>query len=46
MGHSDVSRTFQVYGGWCREMGADAALLRETWADGANAAPDAAPGES
>jgi len=31
MGHSDVSRTFQVYGGWCREMGADPAALREVW---------------
>jgi integrase len=32
MGHADVSRKFQVYGGWCREMGASAAHLRETWA--------------
>ena len=31
MGHADVSRTFQVYGGWCMEMGADAAALREAW---------------
>jgi len=31
MGHSDVSRTFQVYGGWVREMGANAAQLRSTW---------------
>ena len=32
MGHTDVSLTFRVYGGWCREMGADAAALRATWA--------------
>jgi integrase len=42
MGHSDVSRTFTVYGGWVREMGADAATLRETWLEGANTAPDTA----
>jgi integrase len=39
MGHADVSRTFATYGGWCREMGADAAALRESWASGTNAAP-------
>lgn len=33
MGHADVSRTFQVYGGWVREMGSDAAALRERWAN-------------
>jgi integrase len=32
MGHADVSRTFQVYGGWVREMGADVAAMREAWA--------------
>jgi integrase len=32
MGHADVSRTFQVYGGWCREMGSDAAAMRARWA--------------
>lgn len=32
MGHADVSRTFTVYGGWCLEMGEDAATLRESWA--------------
>jgi integrase len=32
MGHADVSRTFQVYGGWVREMGADSAAMREAWA--------------
>ena len=32
MGHADVSRTFEVYGGWVREMGADAAVRRERWA--------------
>ena len=31
MGHSDVSRTFTVYGGWVREMGADAAALPAAW---------------
>jgi integrase len=31
MGHSDVSRTFQVYCGWVREMGANAAQLRSAW---------------
>jgi integrase len=38
MGHADVKRTFAVYGGWCREMGADAAVLRETWATSQSAA--------
>jgi integrase len=42
MGHADVSRTFTVYGGWVREMGADAAALRESWAAGTNAAPGVA----
>jgi integrase len=46
MGHADVSRTFQVYGGWCIEMGADAAALRETWANGTNTAPRGAENES
>jgi integrase len=41
MGHDDVSRTFTVYGGWVREMGADAAKLRETWIGGTNTAPAA-----
>jgi hypothetical protein len=36
MGHADVSRTFKVYGGWVREMGAYAAALRESWARDAN----------
>lgn len=31
MGHADVSRTFQVYGGWVREMGAEVAAMREQW---------------
>jgi integrase len=41
MGHSDVSRTFTVYGGWVREMGADAAAMRAAWilADCTNMAP-------
>jgi hypothetical protein len=44
MGHSDVSRTFTVYGGWVREMGADAAAMRGAWilAGGATAALDSA----
>jgi integrase len=46
MGHADVSRTFTVYGGWVREMGADAAALRETWARGTNKAPAIAEDES
>jgi hypothetical protein len=45
MGHADVNRTFATYGGWVREMGADAAALRERWADGANTAPNR-PGTS
>ena len=32
MGHADVSTTFRVYGGWCAEMGAEAAVLRAAWA--------------
>jgi integrase len=32
MGHADVSRTYQVYGGWAQEMGERAASLREDWA--------------
>ena len=39
MGHADVSRTFTVYGGSVREMGADAAKLRERWIGGTNRAP-------
>jgi len=31
MGHADVNRTFATYGGWVREMGSDAARLREAW---------------
>jgi integrase len=44
MGHSDVSRTFTVYGGWVSEMGADATALRAAWiqANGANVAPTTA----
>jgi hypothetical protein len=41
MGHADVTRTFQVYGGWVREMGADAATLRESWAAGTTVATTA-----
>ena len=32
-GDVDLSHTFQVYGGWVREMGADAAQPRERWAE-------------
>lgn len=32
MGHTSTERTFKVYGGWCREMGADAAAMRAAWA--------------
>ena len=31
MGHSDINRTFAVYGGWVTEMGADAAAMRSAW---------------
>jgi integrase len=33
MGHTSTEQTFRVYGGWCREMGADAAAMREAWAE-------------
>lgn len=39
MGHADVSRTFQVYGGWAVERGENAAAIRETWASNAQSAP-------
>jgi integrase len=32
MGHTTTEQTFKVYGGWCREMGADAAAMRSAWA--------------
>jgi integrase len=31
MGHADINRTYATYGGWVREMGSDAAALREIW---------------
>ena len=40
MGHADVSTTFKVYGGWCMEMGAEAAVLRSAWAKGTAEAHD------
>jgi integrase len=46
MGHASTERTFSVYGGWCHEMGADAAALRESWAAGTNTAQDDAETES
>ena len=36
MGHADINRTFATYGGWVREMGADAAAMREAWQTTAN----------
>jgi integrase len=33
MGHTSTEMTFRIYGGWCREMGADAAAMREAWAE-------------
>jgi integrase len=33
MGHTSTEQTFRVYGGWCREMGADAAAMRTAWAE-------------
>jgi hypothetical protein len=32
MGHTSTEQTFKVYGGWCREMGEDAAAMRSAWA--------------
>jgi integrase len=46
MGHTSTEQTFKVYGGWCREMGADAAALRSAWASGAIVEPDTLGGES
>jgi integrase len=43
MGHASTERTFAVYGGWCHEMGADAALLRARWAEAATAAQEGGP---
>ena len=43
MGHTNVSRTFITYGGWVREMGSEAAALREAFlARGTNMAPHTA----
>jgi hypothetical protein len=46
MGHADVSRTFIVYGGWSREMGENAASLRETWVGATNTPPHASESPS
>ena len=46
MGHADVNRTFATYGGWVREMGADAALMRQTWLENQARGTNQAPGES
>ena len=32
MGHESTEHTFRVYGGWCLEVGAEAAALRAAWA--------------
>ena len=42
MGHADVNRTFATYGGWVREMGSDAAAMRERWAENLAAGTHAA----
>jgi hypothetical protein len=42
MGHESTEHTFRVYGGWCAEVGADAAALRQKWAGDTIAAPPAA----
>jgi integrase len=45
LGHETTEQTFKVYGGWCRERGADAAAMREAWAERKNAErTDSAPG--
>lgn len=36
MGHTTTEQTYKVYGGWCREMGADAAAMRKAWASRAD----------
>jgi integrase len=46
MGHATTEQTFRVYGGWCREMGADAAKLRSAWAEKASGGTNVAPGTS
>ena len=33
IGHTSTEMTYRIYGGWCREMGADAAAMREAWAE-------------
>jgi integrase len=43
MGHADVNRTFATYGGWVREIGADAAAMRERWAEKSAGGTDTAP---
>jgi integrase len=45
MGHESTEHTFRVYGGWCLEVGAEAAALRAAWAaDGRGAQDDAGSG--
>lgn len=44
MGHTSTEQTFKVYGGWCREMGADAAAMRSAWAEKPTGGTNAAPG--
>lgn len=45
LGHTNVARTYQTYGGWVREMGANVARMRETWADATNRPQDTAESE-
>jgi integrase len=40
MGHTTTEMTFKIYGGWCREMGEDAAALRQAWASAADRRED------
>jgi integrase len=42
MGHTSTEMTFRIYGGWCREMGADAAQMRLAWAENHAEGTDAA----
>jgi integrase len=37
MGHASTEQTSRIYGGWSRDMGADAAMMREAWAENAAA---------
>ncbi len=43
-GPHQMDMTYRIYGGWCREMGADAAAMREAWAEEKRDGTDTAPG--